>query len=440
LGLQVVGWYHSHPRFCPNPSLIDVYNQCQYQRLLDNERFLGLIISSFDSKNESMLANHQWFHTCMYQDLDSPSTSLPMRVEVDHWTLCGTVYEDHNDATLFAQALSQVTMDWEVGISYSSIDQVLNAELRQLSVVIAEQEEVRKQERQQQVAYEQEVCQQEARKQEALNEELRKQEVCEEEAREQESRKEEALKEELREQEAREREAHEQKALEQEALKTMVLVPVSMGVDIGDQWPRRTSRAIKAREIYDDSKYVKKKRCRATPSIATCPPETGNVPVNTCGISSASSLRVSSSTTASSIDVTDDIYNSFLLSIKDPSILSSNLAREIVIHTPIYLRYLALIMISLGLHYCRSQRRVDLDRSWKSCNTKLLKMECSALRWVALFQTNDGSSTDPKTTAFLTDFLAFLGQAWQDYSKTTGKLKIRPKKANKNLVDSTPSI
>jgi len=29
--LDVVGWYHSHPTFRPNPSIRDIENQYQYQ-------------------------------------------------------------------------------------------------------------------------------------------------------------------------------------------------------------------------------------------------------------------------------------------------------------------------------------------------------------------------------------------------------------------------
>lgn len=31
--MKVVGWYHSHPTFLPDPSLIDIENQYNYQRL-----------------------------------------------------------------------------------------------------------------------------------------------------------------------------------------------------------------------------------------------------------------------------------------------------------------------------------------------------------------------------------------------------------------------
>jgi proteasome lid subunit RPN8/RPN11 len=30
-GLQVVGWYHSHPTFEPEPSIRDIENQASYQ-------------------------------------------------------------------------------------------------------------------------------------------------------------------------------------------------------------------------------------------------------------------------------------------------------------------------------------------------------------------------------------------------------------------------
>ena len=32
-GMEVVGWYHSHPRFQPDPSITDIENQSNYQQL-----------------------------------------------------------------------------------------------------------------------------------------------------------------------------------------------------------------------------------------------------------------------------------------------------------------------------------------------------------------------------------------------------------------------
>ena len=70
LNLTVVGWYHSHPRFKPHPSVTDICNQQQYQRLLRDsigiEPFVGLIISTFDIKSSDLLSEHKWFHVIPY--------------------------------------------------------------------------------------------------------------------------------------------------------------------------------------------------------------------------------------------------------------------------------------------------------------------------------------------------------------------------------------
>eukprot|EP01041_Mallomonas_annulata_P001181 gene1181-2300_t len=71
MGLAVVGWYHSHPRFRPDPSLTDITNQQQYQRLLRDdscglEPFIGLIISTYDIHLTNALSVHRWFHVRPY--------------------------------------------------------------------------------------------------------------------------------------------------------------------------------------------------------------------------------------------------------------------------------------------------------------------------------------------------------------------------------------
>ena len=46
-GLQVVGWYHSHPVFATHPSIRDVANQGAYQRLFDGCPFVGVIVGPY---------------------------------------------------------------------------------------------------------------------------------------------------------------------------------------------------------------------------------------------------------------------------------------------------------------------------------------------------------------------------------------------------------
>ncbi|CAO3623634.1 unnamed protein product [Mucor hiemalis] len=54
-GLSVVGWYHSHPTFEPEPSIRDIENQGMYQELFRQpsglEPFIGIIITPYNSRN-----------------------------------------------------------------------------------------------------------------------------------------------------------------------------------------------------------------------------------------------------------------------------------------------------------------------------------------------------------------------------------------------------
>ncbi|EDQ88779.1 uncharacterized protein MONBRDRAFT_26083 [Monosiga brevicollis MX1] len=62
-GMTVVGWYHSHPAFCPNPSLRDIENQQSFQQFLtkdtDNEPFVGIIAAPYHRlQSESASEKH----------------------------------------------------------------------------------------------------------------------------------------------------------------------------------------------------------------------------------------------------------------------------------------------------------------------------------------------------------------------------------------------
>ncbi|KAG9071795.1 Myb-like, SWIRM and MPN domains 1 [Linnemannia hyalina] len=64
-GFVVVGWYHSHPTFEPNPSIRDIENQSEHQTMfrrheLNVEPFVGVIVSPFDPRNLSFLSKFQF--------------------------------------------------------------------------------------------------------------------------------------------------------------------------------------------------------------------------------------------------------------------------------------------------------------------------------------------------------------------------------------------
>uniref|UniRef100_A0A8C7YBT1 Myb-like, SWIRM and MPN domain-containing protein 1 n=1 Tax=Oryzias sinensis TaxID=183150 RepID=A0A8C7YBT1_9TELE len=53
LGLSVVGWYHSHPSFHPNPSVRDISTQDQAISHVGGAPFIGMIVSPYDPANRS---------------------------------------------------------------------------------------------------------------------------------------------------------------------------------------------------------------------------------------------------------------------------------------------------------------------------------------------------------------------------------------------------
>ncbi|KAF9161355.1 hypothetical protein DFQ26_004652 [Actinomortierella ambigua] len=64
-GMVVVGWYHSHPTFEPNPSIRDIENQVNYQDLFRRpqdgiEPFVGVIVSPYDPMSLAMVSKIQF--------------------------------------------------------------------------------------------------------------------------------------------------------------------------------------------------------------------------------------------------------------------------------------------------------------------------------------------------------------------------------------------
>lgn len=90
LDMQVVGWYHSHPRFRPDPSITDVTNQGLQQSLICNEvsgaePFVGLIVSTYDTALPSSASRHQWFHVRPFSAGNSKRVIyLPMLLDVSY--------------------------------------------------------------------------------------------------------------------------------------------------------------------------------------------------------------------------------------------------------------------------------------------------------------------------------------------------------------------
>ncbi|CAO3668826.1 unnamed protein product [Umbelopsis vinacea] len=60
--MQVVGWYHSHPTFVPDPSLMDIENQKSYQTQWRDEQTLEPFVGPYDPKLPGSVSVINWFY------------------------------------------------------------------------------------------------------------------------------------------------------------------------------------------------------------------------------------------------------------------------------------------------------------------------------------------------------------------------------------------
>uniref|UniRef100_A0AAQ5ZJM3 Myb-like, SWIRM and MPN domain-containing protein 1 n=1 Tax=Amphiprion ocellaris TaxID=80972 RepID=A0AAQ5ZJM3_AMPOC len=79
LGFSVVGWYHSHPSFHPNPSVRDINTQDQFQSYFSRggAPFIGMIVSPYDPANPSPHSQT----TCLLVKESQEPSELPYRFD-----------------------------------------------------------------------------------------------------------------------------------------------------------------------------------------------------------------------------------------------------------------------------------------------------------------------------------------------------------------------
>ncbi|XP_072275456.1 deubiquitinase MYSM1 [Pyxicephalus adspersus] len=83
-GYSVIGWYHSHPAFDPNPSIRDIDTQAKYQSYFSRggAKFLGMIISPYNRSNP--LPQSQLSCLVISEDLsEDGSYRMPYRFDVE---------------------------------------------------------------------------------------------------------------------------------------------------------------------------------------------------------------------------------------------------------------------------------------------------------------------------------------------------------------------
>ncbi|KAG0048889.1 hypothetical protein BGZ83_006220 [Gryganskiella cystojenkinii] len=119
--MRIVGWYHSHPTFTPDPSLVDIENQTSYQSLfkdevLNEEPFVGAIVGPYDERLPGLSSVINWFYISQSaQERGHPKrllydliedTELPLE-ESALWTKLFDEYRDSPERTNFNEQWRQ---------------------------------------------------------------------------------------------------------------------------------------------------------------------------------------------------------------------------------------------------------------------------------------------------------------------------------------------
>ncbi|KAG0233559.1 hypothetical protein BGW42_007394 [Actinomortierella wolfii] len=130
--MRIVGWYHSHPTFTPDPSLVDIENQTSYQRLfkdeaMNEEPFVGAIIGPYDPRLPGLSSVINWFYISQWsQERGHPKrliydliedTCLPEE-EASHWLKLIDEYRNSPERVNFNE-------QWRQGESETNLQKLL---------------------------------------------------------------------------------------------------------------------------------------------------------------------------------------------------------------------------------------------------------------------------------------------------------------------------
>ncbi|XP_020623158.1 MPN domain-containing protein-like [Orbicella faveolata] len=106
-GLILVGWYHSHPSYQPDPSVQDIHNQLKYQSILQQENApygpcLGIIVSPYDTYRPTKESVIRAFWVQASPDSQPHKLGVPMLINT---TL-------HQDQFLTQDLLNELRWMW----------------------------------------------------------------------------------------------------------------------------------------------------------------------------------------------------------------------------------------------------------------------------------------------------------------------------------------
>ncbi|KAJ3392760.1 hypothetical protein HDU84_003497 [Entophlyctis sp. JEL0112] len=94
---SVVGWYHSHPTFDPNPSIRDIETQTDHQHLFMREGdgiepFVGAIYSPYDTRIEGMMSKSEWMCVGGTMSKNGKYSKQTPKINQSHFLVKGLPY------------------------------------------------------------------------------------------------------------------------------------------------------------------------------------------------------------------------------------------------------------------------------------------------------------------------------------------------------------
>jgi proteasome lid subunit RPN8/RPN11 len=396
-GLSLVGWYHSHPRFEANPSLIDVQNQLIRQGTFKDETsgkepFVGLIISTYDKVLLDGKSSHKWFASKEYEE-NGAKTGVVMAVQIEAEVFDYNIKDSMNQSRIGKNFTETEVLEMKPSLkeyhetfrSLSEKSSISNSILSPKPTVPTTSEstdppvptvkfeepvvvkpepvfqlenpvlsETRKEENSSQSSFS--PVRRSQRVSKPKNDDMY-----------------------FFEETTSPRSAKLGKFPEQSLSPTPIAPLTSAGKKKTTK--RKNSELAVTYEIVEETQPTK--------SEPPPPPEQAS------------------------------LYSSFVLSVQHTQLQSSLIARKIICCTPPFLRFPAVCALTIGFHFSRNRLRLKLSAPW-SGKTKVDKLYLSVSRWINYFR-DENNHVHSAGVDLLNNIIEFYKCCWEEYSKDTGK-------------------
>ncbi|XP_069126151.1 deubiquitinase MYSM1-like [Argopecten irradians] len=122
---SVVGWYHSHPTFAPNPSIRDIETQLKFQEWFSKggSKFVGVIVSPYNRQNPSLYSEFQCL-TIGQERSETNMYNIPNSFSYDVIVHPITAHDLKTEASELAERYASYTNRVELLADYRMVTQM----------------------------------------------------------------------------------------------------------------------------------------------------------------------------------------------------------------------------------------------------------------------------------------------------------------------------